>query len=206
MSPTRAVTAETRAEGWQAEGMLELQRWAPREMEERLDDVLHVYRRAFLDQHEADPARAEQERKAYARTHLTRPGLCGVAALDAAGTVVGIGYGQPGARGQWWHDTVAHGLGGERARDWLGDCFEVVELHVLPGHQGTGVGRAVLRALLGGVTQRTAALSALEEPGSRARRLYASEGFECLLADFAFPGTPTRYAILGKRLDRPEPG
>ena len=188
---------------WGPAGIVELQRWGPAAMEQRLDDVMHVYRRAFLDQHERDPVRAEQERKAYARSHLVRSGLTGVAALTADGTLIGIGYGQPGGRGQWWHDTVARGLG-DRADDWLGDCFEVVELHVLPEHQGSGLGRTVLRALLDGATQRTAALSALEEPESRARRLYASEMFNTLLSDFAFPGTPTRYAILGKRL-RPAP-
>lgn len=172
-------------------------------MGERLDEIVRVYRRAFLEEHETDPARAEQERKAYARTHLDRPGLTAVAAL-VGDELVGIGYGQPGGAGQWWHDTVSRGLG-TRAADWLGDCFEVVELHVLPEHQGIGLGRALLSALLHGTGRRTAALSALEEPGSRARRLYASEGFEALLEDFTFPGTPTRYAILGKRLD-PAPG
>lgn len=185
--------------------MVELQHWGPAAMEQRLDEVLHVYRRAFLDQHEADPVRAEQERKAYARTHLDRPGLTAVAALAADGTLVGITYGQPGARGQWWHDTVTRGLG-TAADVWLGDCFEVVELHVLPEHQGAGLGRALLRALLHRSGQRTAALSALDEPESRAQRLYASEDFTTLLTNFVFPGTPTRYAILGKRLDRAQPG
>src|SRR4051812_31155853 len=119
------------------DGRVELQHWTPDQMAYRLPDVMTVYRRAFLDLHETDPARAEAERAAHARTHVHRPGLRVVAALAADSTassttlssttlssttqsstspsatalhesapLVGIGYGQPGARGQWWHDTV----------------------------------------------------------------------------------------------------
>jgi GNAT superfamily N-acetyltransferase len=179
-------------------------------MSERLADVMHVYRRAFLDVHEANPGRAEIERTAHARLHLSRPGLRAVVALDGD-HVVGIGYGQPGAPGQWWHDVVADAVaadaGQEVADDWLASCFEVVELHVLPDYQGRHIGRDVLRALLAQSSERTAALSALEPDGSRARRLYTSEGFIPLLSQFRFPGAPTRYAVLAKRLQhQTEPG
>jgi hypothetical protein len=98
-------------------------------MSDRLAEVMHVYRRAFLDVHEANPGRAEIERTAHARLHLRRPGLRAVVALDA-NRVVGIGYGQPGASGQWWHDVVADAVsadaGQAAADDWLASCFEVV--------------------------------------------------------------------------------
>jgi GNAT superfamily N-acetyltransferase len=180
-----------------------LERWGPAQINARMTDVMRVYRRAFLDVHEAFPARAEIERTAHARSHLHRPGLRAVAALEGD-RLVGIGYGQPGAPGQWWHDVVVTAVtemgGHEFAEDWLGSCFEVVELHVLPTHQGAGIGREVLRLLLSDSGQRTAALSALEPDGSRARRLYTAEGFVPLLSDFRFPGGPTRYAVLAKRL------
>jgi GNAT superfamily N-acetyltransferase len=188
-------------------GAVRLHRWSPAEMADRLPDIMTVYRRAFLDQHEADPPRAEAERAAHARTHVHRPGLRVVAALaedtglpaDRA-PLVGVGYGQPGARGQWWHDTVVAALPGDVAADWMSDCFEVVELHVLPEYQGSGLGRRLLRELLDGCGRRTAALSALEMPDSPARRLYASEGFVPLLRNFSFGGGGTPYAVLGKRL------
>lgn len=183
---------------------IRLERWGPAQLHARLADVMRVYRRAFLDVHEAHPARAEIERTAHARSHLQRPGLRAVAALDGQ-RLVGIGYGQPGAAGQWWHDVVTTAVtaeaGREAAQDWLESCFEVVELHVLPTHQGHGIGRDVLRALLAEAGERTAALSALEPDGSRARRLYTAEGFIPLLSDFRFPGGPTRYAVLAKRLN-----
>jgi GNAT superfamily N-acetyltransferase len=180
-----------------------LERWSPAQINDRLADVMRVYRRAFLDVHEAQPARAEIERTAHARSHLQRPGLRAVAALEAD-RLIGVGYGQPGSTGQWWHDVVQSAIGAaagpDVAQDWLGCCFEVVELHVLPSHQGRGIGRAILRMLLADTSERTAALSALEPDGSPARRLYAAEGFVPLLQQFRFPGGPTRYAVLGKRL------
>jgi GNAT superfamily N-acetyltransferase len=188
-------------------GPIELEFWSPQRMAARLPDVMTVYRRAFLDLHERDPSRAEAERTAHARTHVHRPGLRVVAAVapdpdlpvDAA-PLVGVGYGQPGARGQWWHDTIVDALPPETATQWFGDVFEIVELHVLPEYQGSGLGRRLLRTLLDGCGRRTAALSALEIPDSPARRLYASEGFAPLLSNFTFAGGDIAYAVLVKPL------
>ena len=183
---------------------IRIESWTAAQLAARLPDVMRVYRRAFLDVHEPFPARAEIERTAHARSHLRRPGLRGVAALEGD-RLVGIGYGQPGSSGQWWHDVVVTAVSADRGRDdaedWLGSCFEVVELHVLPSHQGHGIGRRVLDQLLAEADERTAALSALEPDGSPARKLYTAQGFVPLLEQFRFPGGPTRYAVLAKRLD-----
>jgi GNAT superfamily N-acetyltransferase len=174
-------------------------------MRARLAEVIAVYKAAFLDVHEADPVRAAHDRLTHARRHTDRRDLRAVAALTADDELVGITYAMPGRSGQWWHDVVAGALPPAVATHWLQDCLEIVELHVLPDHQGQGVGRALLRELLRDVPYRTAALSALELPGSRARRLYASEGFVPLLSDFRFPGSYTPYAVLGKELPPPGP-
>jgi GNAT superfamily N-acetyltransferase len=183
---------------------IRIESWTAAQLAARLSEVMRVYRRAFLDVHEPFPARAEIERTAHARSHLQRPGLRGVVALEDE-RLVGIGYGQPGSSGQWWHDVVVTAVSADRGRaeaeDWLGSCFEVVELHVLPTHQGHGIGRRVLQQLLAEGDERTAALSALEPDGSPARRLYTAQGFIPLLEQFRFPGGPTRYAVLAKRLD-----
>lgn len=175
-------------------------RWSPAQMRARLDDVIAVYKAAFLDEHEDDPVRAARDRATHARRHFDRRDLRAVVAVTPGDEVVGMTYGLPGRAGQWWHDVVAGALPTEEASRWLEDCMEVVELHVLPSHQGLGIGRDLLQELLRGVPQRTAALSALELPGSRARRLYASEGFVPLLSHFQFPGSGTEYAVLGKEL------
>lgn len=180
---------------------------------ERLDDLVDVYREAFLELHEADPARAAVERRAHMLRHAGRPGLDVALALDPTGQVVGFCYSHLGAPGQWWFDVVAAHLPAELARGWLTSCREVVELHVRPPWQGHGVGAALLDHALAtavgdaaGVTAAAAGehrvvMSALDDPASRrgaARRLYRSRGFAPLLEEFHFPGSPLVYAVLGR--------
>jgi GNAT superfamily N-acetyltransferase len=172
-------------------------------MRARLDEVIAVYKAAFLDHHEPDPVRAARDRALHARRHFDRPDLHAIAAVTPDDALVGIAYALPGQPGQWWHDVVVDALAATSpatARHWLDDCLEIVELHVLPAYQGRSIGRQLLRELLQGVGHRTAVLSALEPAGSPARRLYASEGFVPLLSNFQFPGTLTPYAVLGKEL------
>lgn len=175
------------------------------EFTRRLPELLGVYREAFLDEHEADPEAATADRAALMTRHAERPGLLLVTADDPAGALVGFCYGYRGAVGQWWHDVVARALAADERLRWLANCREIVELHVRPGAQGHGLGRRLLRKALHGVPEATVALSALDLPETRARRLYASEGFRPLLTGFRFPGTPTAYVVLVKRLDAPVP-
>jgi GNAT superfamily N-acetyltransferase len=191
---------------------IRIERWDTARSTARLDDVMDVYRAAFLDVHETDPVRARAERKAYASRHLTSPGFTLVAALDAADRLVGVGYGHRGTPGQWWHDVVRHAVaaqhGEQTAAAVLDDCFEVVELHVLPSHQGHGLGGRLLAELTAGRPEATTALSALDDDESRrgaARRLYAREGFGPVLERFRFPGVVTPYAILARATVRSAP-
>lgn len=118
-------------------------------------------------------------------------------------TVVGFAYGFHGASGQWWHDLVRSALvtaGGRRlAHAWLDDSFEVAEVHVHPGYQGRGVGRAMVPALIHPRLERTALLST-QDTDSRARRLYRGLGFTDLLTGYRFPGTDPPYAVMGAAL------
>ena len=208
--------------------------WDVPTLRTRLDEVVAVYRAAFLDVYERDPERATAERRAHARSHLDRRGIRAVAAhvpaallppgpvsedpvpsgtdgatdnaphiVVPADRLVGFAYGHPGRGGQWWHDVVTRSVPSSVAQTWFGDCFEIVELHVLPDWQGHGIGRRLLRMLLSEAREETAALSALASPDTRARRLYDSEQFHPVHDRFRFPGSPTEYAILVKRLRQP---
>ena len=119
------------------------------------------------------------------------------------GTLVGFAYGFHGEGGQWWHDLVSQALararGRQAAEDWLGDSFEIAEVHVLPGHQGRGTGLAMMLRLAAGRAERTAVLSTMDAE-TRARRLYRGLGFTDLLSRFAFAGTDAPYAIMGAPL------
>lgn len=124
--------------------------------------------------------------------------------LKPSARVVGFAYGFHGATGQWWHDVVQQALaarsGLSHAEAWLTDPFEVAELHVRPEFQGQGLGRRLLTELCGGRTERTVVLSTLDQPDSRARRLYRSVGMTDLIRRFEFPGGGPPYAIMGGRL------
>jgi ribosomal protein S18 acetylase RimI-like enzyme len=164
-----------------------------------IDDLLEIYRAAFLELHSPDPQRAVLLRRAQTRQVVEREGFRAMVALEDD-RLVGFAFSCPGLDGQWWHDVVADALPRAQASDWLEDSLEIVELHVLPSHQGRGIGRRLLRDSLARTPCRTAVLSALEQSESPARLLYAAEGFVPLLERFRFPGSPERYAVLGKRL------
>lgn len=166
----------------------------------RLPELLDVYRQAFLEVYETNPAQATRDRHALMLHHQHRTALRLALAEDATHAVVGFCYTYRSLEGQWWHDIIDRALPREVRRTWLEDCREVVELHVLPAAQGAGLGRELLRAALSEVSESTAVLSALDLPDTRARRLYASEGFAPLLTGFCFPSSIHHYAILGKRL------
>ncbi|HWB66744.1 MAG TPA: GNAT family N-acetyltransferase [Mycobacteriales bacterium] len=148
------------------------------------------------------------QRREILAEHAGYPGFACTAAFDGvaedtddvlAGELVGFGYGYLGARGQWWHDTVALALGRDEARRWLRDSFELAELHVEPGHQNAGIGRKLLADVLEQTRAQRAVLST-PDAQTPARELYRSFGFADLLCGFHFPGSAEAYAIMGVTL------
>jgi ribosomal protein S18 acetylase RimI-like enzyme len=173
----------------------------PGEFTARLDQVISVYAAAMRP-----AADTLTGRRSIMAGHAAYPGFRAltVTADDDSGEAVGFGYGFRGAPGQWWHDTVARALaatGGARAAAaWLDDTFEVAELHVAPGYQGSGIGSGLLLRLTSGRPERTAVLST-RDAETRARRLYRGVGFTDLLTSFSFyPGSEPPYAVMGAEL------
>ncbi len=154
------------------------------------------------------PDRTLSGREAIMERHAASPRFRGLTAL-VDGQLAAFTYGFHGQNGQWWHDMVAAALasrsqtggpdGRTTPRQWLDDSFEVAELHVLPAHQGHGIGRALLLTLTSGRPERTAVLSTADAP-TRARRLYHGVGFTDLLTDFRFSGAEPPYAVMGATL------
>ena len=172
---------------------------SPAEFTARLDQLIAVYAAAMRP-----PAELLAGRRATMAGHAANPGFRALAATDGTGETVGFGYGFRGAAGQWWHDTVRRALvasrGDAAAAAWLGDSFEVAELHVAPDYQGRGVGADVLLRLTSGRPERTALLST-RDADSPARRLYRGTGFTDLLTAFHFfPGGEPPYAVMGAEL------
>ena len=173
-------------------------RWDRRAFSDRRDDVLDVYAEAM-----GVDAVAARARRSVVAGHLDRNGLTVLAAVDDVDRLVGVAYGYLGGRGQWWHDHVHAALvqtsGREAADAWLTGSFEVCELHVRPGHQGLGLGRALLDGLLEAQTAPTAVLTT-PDAETRARGFYRAAGWTDLVRALVFPGDPRRFAVLGLRL------
>ena len=173
---------------------------SPGEFAARLDQMIAVYAAAMRP-----PADMLPGRRSIMAGHAVHPGFRALLATeDGSGAPAGFGYGFHGAAGQWWHDTVARALaaaqGPAAAAAWLGDSFEVAELHVAPGHQGHGVGAGLLLRLTSDRPERTAMLST-RDADTPARRLYRGTGFTDLLTSFVFfPSGDPPYAVMGAEL------
>lgn len=198
--------------------VIEFRGAGPAEFVERLDTVIDVYSAAMRP-----PVEQVTGRKGIMHNHSTYPLFqcyfaelrhvpavrAGAVDLGPAGEaadehqVVGFAYGFHGAIGQWWHDVVTRALaeksGGEAADAWLGDAFELAEIHVHPDFQGKGIGRAMINTLCAGRKERSGVLSTHDRP-TAARHLYAALGFTDLLTHFVFPGGYEEYAIVGRPL------
>lgn len=154
------------------------------------------------------PPEVVVQRREIIVSHTAYPGFAATGAFDTAneaadptdGELIGFGYGYLGASGQWWHDTVAQALGRDGSRRWLRNGFELAELHVLPDHQGKGLGRGLLTDVLSR-TAATRVVLSTPDTESPARLLYRSFGFEDLVCGFYFPGSSECYAIMGVDLE-----
>lgn len=173
----------------------------------RIGAFLEVYTAAM-----APPPDQVPGRSSIMQRHATYPGFRALVVegrrnplrLGTGRELVGFIYGFHGRKGQWWHDMVHDALtdlhGPEHADAWLGDAFEVAELHVRPEFQGKGLGRALLSGICAGRPEQTIVLSTLDLPDSKARHLYRSSGLVDLLTHFEFPGGGPAYAVMGARL------
>jgi ribosomal protein S18 acetylase RimI-like enzyme len=176
----------------------------PTEFRAAIRELVAVYAAAMNP-----PERTLSGRESIMERHAASPSFRGLTAF-VDDRLAGFSYGFHGENGQWWHDMVAAALAtrsrgaspaqpGATPREWLGDSFEVAELHVMPDCQGQGIGRSLLLSLTSGRTERTAVLSTADAP-TRARRLYRGVGFTDLLTDFRFSGSEPPYAVMGAAL------
>jgi ribosomal protein S18 acetylase RimI-like enzyme len=168
---------------------------APFDLADGIEPVLSVMAAAFgLDDH------GSRERAQIVRRHAARAGLVAVAATAEDGRLVGFCYGFPSDDSAWWEQQIRPHLARAGTAGWLDeDTFELTELHVHPDHQGRGLGRRLITAVLSR-TDLPRALLSVRAGESPARRLYRSLGFADVTAPFHFgPGQPA-YTVMGAAL------
>lgn len=110
--------------------------------------------------------------------HAGRDGYRLAVAVDGD-RVLGFAWGCVGQRGQYWSDLVSDALPREVVAQWVGGHFEFVELAVVPGRRGNGLGQALHDRLLDGVKRRCL-LSTSDDTDDAAVRLYTRSGWRRL--------------------------
>lgn len=166
----------------------------PLDLAARVDDALAVQAEAFgLSTDEINV------RRQIVLRHITYPGARTLGATRADGRLVGFVYGMPNDRAHWWSTVVAPYLRSTGRDGWLDDSFVITELHVLPGYQNRGIGRALITTLTDAADQPRSILSAIDTD-SPARALYRSLGYQDLARQVHFPSAPKPYAVMGAPL------
>jgi GNAT superfamily N-acetyltransferase len=161
------------------------------------EGAIAVYGDAFAEPPYSDPDRGQEVRRRIREVHFHREEYRAYAAVLDDAVVAGMTYGYRGRKGQWWHDEVRKRLSRQAYREWLSDCFELVELAVAPAWQGHGIGSALIGHLLQDRPERTSVLSTRLD--SRAHHLYRRLGFEEILT-MPFVEDGALFYIMGKRL------
>ena len=175
-------------------GNSRVESWTAAQFLTHVDQAMGIYVEAMRY-----PRHTGTQRAVSARKHAGLDGFACRAAVTDDGALVGFGYGYTTRAGQWWHDLVRRALLREHAESWLDDAFELSELHVLPGYQGSGIGRRVLMELADSLPHAAMLLST-PDSDTRAFRLYRDTGFVDLARNYLFPGDGRPFAVLGARL------
>ncbi len=163
----------------------------PVDLAARVDEALAVQALAFgLTDDEI------AVRRQIVLRHLAQPDARSLGATTPDGRLVGFVYGMPNDRAHWWSTVVEPYLRRAGNERWLDGSFVVVELHVLPGHQGAGIGERLITGLTDPVPQARCILSALDLE-SRARRFYRGLGYTDLAHPVHFPSAPVPYTVMG---------
>jgi ribosomal protein S18 acetylase RimI-like enzyme len=161
-------------------------------------DLVEIYRAAFSQPPwNEEPSRVDMFRR-HIPTYAGREDFRAVLAHDDEG-IVGFALGARLNSEAWWRADVAARLTDEQIREWLEDCYELIEIAVLPGSQGRGLGTALHDELFASVTTRTALLST-HPRAERALALYERRGWRVLIDDFQYSPVAQARLIMGLEL------
>ncbi|MBZ9598421.1 MULTISPECIES: GNAT family N-acetyltransferase [Streptomyces] len=174
-------------------------RIGPLDLAGRVDEALRVQAVAF--------GLSEEEvgiRRYIVQRHMTCKGARALGAFAEDGALTGFVYGMPNDRTHWWSTIVEPYLRAGGHEDWLDGSFVITELHVHPGFQGHGVGRALITTLTDAASEPRSILSAIDTE-SPARGLYRALGYVDLARQVHFPSASLPYAVMGAPLPLTRP-
>lgn len=180
---------------------VELREMDRAEVAARAVDVLAVERAALAVSTGAPVA---AERVDIVRRHTERPAFRAVAA-EVDGRLVGFGYGYEEPVGGWWDSAVRPALAAAGTDAFLDGAWCLVELHVLPEHHGTGLGRRLLTTVLAGLPNPRVVAST-EVGANPARGFYRRLGFRELAPVRFGDGPHDDFLVIGRELPLAPPG
>ncbi|MEK6774497.1 MAG: GNAT family N-acetyltransferase [Bdellovibrionota bacterium] len=159
--------------------------------------VVEVYKSVYSLAPYNEPASQIESFSTSWETRTKKNGFLFVGAEDEAKKLVGFAYGWKSISGDSWNMKLSARLG-ELSAHWLSDCFEFVDLAVIPSVQGVGLGRDLTKELFAQVNAKTAILLT-HQTTTKASEMYLRNGWIQLSNNFEVaPGK--LYQVMGKTL------
>lgn len=179
---------------------VEILQLTPKLALDHVEQLANIYAQTFSQPPYNESPKVFSQFRLSLQRHVDLDGFaCVIARNPADNKIVGFAYGYTSLPGQWWHDSVTDGLSPTLIESWFSDCFELVDLAVLPTEQGQGIGSSILDAITSCIPHRTAALSTLRAE-TIAFRLYQKRGWLVLNPTLNFPNIKRPYILMGKEL------
>ncbi|MYL32421.1 GNAT family N-acetyltransferase [Pontibacillus yanchengensis] len=132
--------------------------------------------------------------------HSSYPGYVGLRAICDE-EIVGFAYGYTSLNDPFYYSHVAQLLSDDEKDRWLTNCFEFVELAVLPNYSGQGIASTLEKRLLDKSFHDTSIFITGVE-NVQARTLYTNLGWEPVKEGPLVDGE--HMIIMGKQLQRTE--
>jgi len=156
-----------------------------------LNEVVDIYHRVF---EESD---FEEIRGRFLK-HSTYPGYTGWVAV-CEDRIVGFAYGFSSTSGQFYRSKLESVLEDNEIHSWLSDCFEFVEMAVLPEFRRQGIASTLEKRLLDKAHHKTSVLTT-ETANEDARFLYEKLGWENV-KEAQLMQSEDPMLIMGKKLN-----